>query len=323
MIQKNNSKYTDMSKPAARLGDMHTCPMVTGTVPHVGGPISGPCVPTVLIGGSPAAVVGDMCVCTGPPDTIVKGSSGVFIGGKPAARMGDTTAHGGIIIQGLPSVLIGEVSRIISISAKIAVSGKPVSTSENIFEGYDAKSYNITEEDFKKDVLPALDAAEKMIDEKLGQLEKWDDSTKECFKKAFGDHGVNLDSQKDQKIKQMKKMKELYAELRKNKENKFKFAKVYEHGTDKETQGYFAWVAPGDTSHNVTLSEAYNNAPLTGTDSKAGTMIHELSHFSDVAGTDDHAYGLEEAKNLAKKNKTKAATNADNFEYYVEGAFGC
>ena len=102
-----------MSKPAARIGDMHVCPMVTpGTppVPHVGGPISGPGVPTVLIGGKPAAVLGDMCVCTGPPDTITLGSTGVLIGGKPAARMGDMCAHGGSIVMGQPNVLIGEIS---------------------------------------------------------------------------------------------------------------------------------------------------------------------------------------------------------------------
>ena len=102
-----------MSKPAARIGDMHVCPMVTpGTppIPHVGGPISGPGCPTVLIGGMPAAVMGDMCTCVGPPDTIVLGSSGVFIGGKPAARMGDQCAHGGAITVGCPTVLIGETS---------------------------------------------------------------------------------------------------------------------------------------------------------------------------------------------------------------------
>jgi uncharacterized Zn-binding protein involved in type VI secretion len=100
-----------MGKPAARITDMHVCPMVTpGTppIPHVGGPITGPGCPTVLIGGIPAAVMGDMCVCVGPPDTIVLGSAGVLIGGKPAARMGDTTAHGGTIMSGLPTVLIGE-----------------------------------------------------------------------------------------------------------------------------------------------------------------------------------------------------------------------
>jgi uncharacterized Zn-binding protein involved in type VI secretion len=102
-----------MGKPAARIGDMHVCPMVTpGTppVPHVGGPITGPGCPTVLIGGMPAAVMGDICTCVGPPATVVLGSTGVFFGGKPAARMGDQTAHGGTISVGFPTVMIGEMS---------------------------------------------------------------------------------------------------------------------------------------------------------------------------------------------------------------------
>lgn len=86
---------------------MHVCPMSTGPVPHVGGPVTGPGVPTVMIGNMPAAVVGDMLVCTGPPDVIVKGSATVLIGGKPAARMGDSTGHGGTIVAGLPTVMIG------------------------------------------------------------------------------------------------------------------------------------------------------------------------------------------------------------------------
>jgi uncharacterized Zn-binding protein involved in type VI secretion len=92
---------------AARITDMHICPLVTGTVPHVGGPILPPGAPTVLIGGMPAACVGDMCVCTGPPDSIIMGSATVLIAGKPAARMGDTTTHGGTIILGCPTVIIG------------------------------------------------------------------------------------------------------------------------------------------------------------------------------------------------------------------------
>ncbi|MDD2938702.1 MAG: PAAR domain-containing protein [Proteiniphilum sp.] len=96
-----------MGKPAARITDMHTCPMVTGTVPHVGGPILPPGEPTVLIGGLPAARVGDMGTCTGPPDSIAVGSATVLIGGMPAARMGDITAHGGTIVAGAPTVLIG------------------------------------------------------------------------------------------------------------------------------------------------------------------------------------------------------------------------
>jgi uncharacterized Zn-binding protein involved in type VI secretion len=92
---------------AARLTDFHECPLSDGPVPHVGGPTIGPGVPTVLIGKLPAAVVGDTLVCVGPPDTIVQGSSTVMIGGKPAARMGDTTAHGGKILLGCFTVMIG------------------------------------------------------------------------------------------------------------------------------------------------------------------------------------------------------------------------
>jgi len=92
---------------AARVGDMHVCPMLTGTVPHVGGPVLPPGASTVLIGGMPAACVGDMLTCTGPPDTIAAGSSTVMICGKPAARMGDSAAHGGSIVAGCPTVLIG------------------------------------------------------------------------------------------------------------------------------------------------------------------------------------------------------------------------
>ena len=93
--------------PAARVGDMHVCPMVTVLVPHVGGPILPPGGIPVLIGGMPAARVGDMAVCVGPPDVIMLGSFKVLIGGMPAARMLDLTAHGGTIVMGCPTVLIG------------------------------------------------------------------------------------------------------------------------------------------------------------------------------------------------------------------------
>ncbi len=99
-----------MGSPAARITDMHVCPMVNpgpAAIPHIGGPVLPPGAPTVLIGGLPAACLGDMLVCTGPPDSIVMGSATVLIGGKPAARMGDSTAHGGTIVLGCPTVLIG------------------------------------------------------------------------------------------------------------------------------------------------------------------------------------------------------------------------
>ena len=97
--------------PAARVGDMHECPLETVAgpvvIPHVGGPVLPPGEPTVMINGIPAAVLGGMCLCVGPPDSIALGSATVMINGTPAARMGDTTAHGGEIVLGSPTVMIG------------------------------------------------------------------------------------------------------------------------------------------------------------------------------------------------------------------------
>ncbi|MEO8595140.1 MAG: PAAR domain-containing protein [Candidatus Solibacter sp.] len=96
-----------MGMPAARISDMHVCPMVTGIVPHVGGPILPPGAITVLIGGLPAARVGDMAVCVGPPDVIALGSFTVLTMSQPQARIGDMTAHGGAIVLGCFTVLVG------------------------------------------------------------------------------------------------------------------------------------------------------------------------------------------------------------------------
>ena len=95
-----------MGMAAARTTDLHVCPMVTGVVPHVGGPV-GPGDPTVLVAGLPAARVGDMAVCVGPPDAVAMGSPTVHVGGVPAARMGDPTVHGGSIVLGCFTVLVG------------------------------------------------------------------------------------------------------------------------------------------------------------------------------------------------------------------------
>ena len=96
-----------MGMPAARLTDMHVCPMVTVLVPHVGGPIVGPGAPTVLIGALPAARVSDMATCVGPPDVIALGSFTVLTMSMPQARIGDLTAHGGTIVLGCFTVLVG------------------------------------------------------------------------------------------------------------------------------------------------------------------------------------------------------------------------
>jgi uncharacterized Zn-binding protein involved in type VI secretion len=97
-----------MGMPAARVTDMHVCPMVTGVVPHVGGPIIPPCAVTVLTGSLPQARISDMLTCVGPPDVIAMGAFTVIVSGMPAARLGDMTAHGGVIVVGLPTVLIGD-----------------------------------------------------------------------------------------------------------------------------------------------------------------------------------------------------------------------
>lgn len=94
--------------PAARINDNHVCPMVNPNgSPHSGGTILPPGSPTVIIGGQPAATVGNMCTCAGPPDSIIAGSGTVKFGGMPAARTGDSTAHGGSIVVGFPTVIIG------------------------------------------------------------------------------------------------------------------------------------------------------------------------------------------------------------------------
>lgn len=97
-----------MGMPAARVTDPHVCPMYDGPKPHVGGPVMPPCAPTVLTGNLPQARVTDLCSCAGSPDMIVRGSIGVLVGNLPAARLGDTTVHGGSIVAGCPTVLIGE-----------------------------------------------------------------------------------------------------------------------------------------------------------------------------------------------------------------------
>lgn len=93
-------------KPIATVGSLHVCPMCTGIVPHVGGPISGPGASNVLINGKPAALLGDMCICVGPPDIAIMGNASVLINGKPVVCQGDLTAHGGTITVGEPNVTI-------------------------------------------------------------------------------------------------------------------------------------------------------------------------------------------------------------------------
>ncbi len=109
-----------MPGPIATVGSMHVCPMCSGTVPHVGGPVSGPGAPNVLINNKSAALMGDMCVCVGPPDVIAQGAPNVFINGVPVACLGDMTAHGGVITAGEPNVIIGSATPTPSVTMPVS-----------------------------------------------------------------------------------------------------------------------------------------------------------------------------------------------------------
>ncbi|WP_024480863.1 PAAR domain-containing protein [Cellulophaga baltica] len=108
-----------MPGPIATIGSMHVCPMCTGTTPHVGGPIVGPGTPNILINGKPAALMGDTCVCVGPPDVIAQGAPNVMFNGVPVACIGDMTAHGGAITVGEPNVIIGSAAPTPSITMAV------------------------------------------------------------------------------------------------------------------------------------------------------------------------------------------------------------
>lgn len=126
-----------MSQPAARVGDMHVCPMVTPgipTIPHFGGPILPPGVPTVFIGGLPAATITSQCICIGPLDIVIKGSISVLLSSKPASRMGDSTAHGGAINIGCPTVFIGGPSVVVPANVGLGIPSEPPATSNDAQE---------------------------------------------------------------------------------------------------------------------------------------------------------------------------------------------
>lgn len=128
-------------KAIATIGNMHVCPMVTGTTPHVGGAISGPGCPGILINGQPVAIMGDMCICTGPPDVIVTGCAGVLMNGSPAALVGDMTAHGGTIIQGCVGVTVSSAQPMKSAVTPIKKIPFPkIDLLSRIFKGSQAKN---------------------------------------------------------------------------------------------------------------------------------------------------------------------------------------
>ncbi len=316
-----------MGQPAARVGDLHLCPMVTPGVPpipHVGGPILPPGGINVLIGGLPAATLGGMCTCVGPPDVIVRGSFTVLIGGRPAARMGDNTAHGGMITIGCPTVLIGDFGMgepgVITpemlntmFLAALAIAGVTQDTSrQQVLDGKDggggaANTGNPS-------ALKAIADAKVMLKKKQDELALWDDKAKENVKKWMGDDSEATRTMLQDRIKKEQALLDTMDE------KNFKPGTQKALGKKNKIEDIYAYVIPNDTTHTVYVGGLFDDpdTPDTGQDSRAGTVVHELSHFDDVGGTKDVIYGADNAKNLAKKKPAGAQKNADNFEYYME-----
>lgn len=306
-----------MGKPAARLTDMHTCPMVTPglpPIPHVGGPISGPCVPTVLIGMMPAATVTDMCICVGPPDTIAMGSPTVFIGGKMAARMGDPTMHGGVIVMGCPTVLIGESGSGGAGGGGGGALPSPKSFWDTIAELISAAVQKA--DDLINDLLDRpTDAQWEQIDNAMtalkdqmeakrkGIIDK-DPETLSSMEKWFGN---NDEKTQEALVDRIDKQLTLLDSM--DRDN-FRV---------EEKANTYAYVYPNDKEHKITLCDSFWEAEPTGPDSQMGTIAHEMSHFNDYGATDDHVYGRGDAEQLADASPDDAMNNADNFEYFIEG----
>jgi uncharacterized Zn-binding protein involved in type VI secretion len=309
-------------KPAARVSDMHVCPMVTpGTppVPHVGGPIIPLCSPNVITGFMNQARVTDMCTCVGPPDAIAIGSPTVLVNGLMAARIGDNTVHGGVITTGFPTVLIGEtpgggggpsgsgVTPKLLHSALAAIT-HPIQALQELFESAaETEARQLAER--KQAKADALALLQKARDD----LDTWDEATQARCKKWFGDSDESTRQLlKDRVDKVMNKLSSM------SPETDFVPAEPGE-------EDCFAYVYP-TRDDKIYLGTDFKYAPATGTDSKAGTLIHEISHYQSTGRTRDvkmadgsTAYGHSKCEKLAKEDPEKAKKNADSFEFFVEG----
>jgi uncharacterized Zn-binding protein involved in type VI secretion len=284
-----------LGKPAARKDDLHTCPVAT-PVPHAGGPITGPGCTSVLIGGKPAARVGDKCTCSGAVDIIVTGSSGVFIGGKPAARMGDITAHGGVIVGGCGSVLIGE-------TAGNDFFLKPDMSGESTPDDFVMPS----EEEKVRIIYETIQVCIVLLQKKLVLLKMNDARTLKQFKKWFG----SIDEVAKQII-----INRIERELN-------FFESLTEHDfEDLQDERYrrktYAMAYPEDEMHTILLGDRFWSAGINNNISSVNVLIHEISHFYDIGNTRDFDYGFKQCLHVAKNIPEKALYNADSFAFFIE-----
>lgn len=292
-----NVKFYRLGKPAARIGDMHTCPAVSpGGVPHAEGAIIALGNSTVFIEGKPAATVGDSCLCNGGIDEIVSGSTGVFIEGREAARQGDRCAHGGVIIGGSATVFIGERMGNIFFS-RPRRTDKMDNWEESIEPQQEEKNRIINE---------AIGECIFLLERKLQSLEVRDEKTMDDFKTWFGftDEGA-VDLILNRILRALDIAKVLTLDNFGVIEDEFKRAKLYA-SVDGSDEFYTFYLG-------ALFWKKWKSAESTGS-----TLIHELSHFDDIGCTRDFDYGDEQCLYLAKYASKRALYNADNFEYFIK-----
>jgi uncharacterized Zn-binding protein involved in type VI secretion len=262
--------------------------------PHVGGPITGPGCGTVLIEGLPAATAGDVCLCAGATDKIVGGSTGVYIGGKPAARMGDKCMHGGVVIGGSGTVLIGE-----------SMGGDffRLPASDNV----DLEFQEPSAEEKKEIINQMLIACVTLLKGKHKLLKDDDSKTLEEFNKWFGTVNENA---KQTILKIISKALRVCKKLTID-----NFEQIY---YEKDRLSDYAIVYNKDKSYRIFLGDSFWQLRTTGRRSKAGVLIHELSHFKRIGDTKDHAYNEEGCLLLVKVDPVATLHNADSFEFFIE-----
>ena len=277
-----------MSKPAARVGDGHDCPMVepNGT-PHVGGPIIGPGCVTVIIEGQPAATEGDACGCAGPPDKITGGSSGVFIGGKPAARAGDSCEHGGVVIGGSATVFIGE--RIVL---------KFLLPTDGFTEPSDKEKITIVKNVIKECIV--------LLENRLALLVRNDPETEERFVKWFGPYTLE---RKVVIAGRMERQIAFFKELKLRMFDKIEYVIHY--------RNEYAEVYPKNKCRTIYLGNPFWNKKLK-IYTREAVLIHEVSHFKGIGDTKDYQYD-EACVNLARDEPREALFNADSYAFFITG----
>jgi uncharacterized Zn-binding protein involved in type VI secretion len=277
-----------VSKPAARVGDGHACPMIepNGT-PHIGGPIIGPGCVTVIIEGQPAATEGDSCGCAGPPDKITSGSSGVFIGGKPAARSGDSCEHGGVVIGGSVTVFIGE---------KMVL--KFLLPTDGFEEPSDKEKIDTVSKVIKECIV--------LLENRLVLLVNDDPETKERFLKWLGPY---INERKSVIVGRMERQIKFLKELTLR-----NFDKIYNEGEYRKT---YAYVYQTDENHTIFLGNPFWNTEQIKRDSKVGILLHEISHFKSLGRTKDFRYD-KGCNLLAIEEPERALYNADSYIYFLK-----